>query len=655
MLYDSGEAAPSTIKWVSHLGLLLILVALFMRWNHEALRAVHGADPAGYLKLAERIADHGFLKTAETDKDIPKIIAAVKAAEPGASAEKLGFFLTPLAHVSDAKGHVRIQYPPGYPLILSVFYRIDGERGVYYAQVGFLLIGVLLNYLLVWTLIHPLMALPTTAILAGCNWYFAESTLLMADHAGVVLALLALFFGVLTVRSKGGVSFVWAALTGAALGFGIMCRYQNALVAFPLLILALFHMFDNGLRWTLKRVGVALLLTVVIGGVPLALYQHAVTGNYFSPTYTKADLDAANFLSPRNAADREVIVDNIAFYRHIYERRIGLWTVPIVLGLIGMAIVPKTRTAFLILFAMAIAVLAYHFCIRQRYERYLLLLVPLLCWPAGMTVGLFFDGLGFWSRLPRVTYILVFLLSIGYVAARFDDLDCGIGAPRPRSDFAALADIVPPDGVILCEEDSATIPLYAGHRRTARLSWEGDPASKTVRFTAAAIRYWAEQGQPVFVLADNPEVRLHFDTLRRVTGLHFEPVDGPWDGWQLWQYVPGTATAPAAEPAAPVIEPAAPAIEPAMPAIKPAMPVTKTPAPKIEPEAPTTEPAALADEPPTPATQPAAPTTTTAPATGKPARRPPPATRRRQPQTPRGRSPIGRPTRQKAPADTPRQ
>lgn len=528
ILYDSGESlarrgAPRAFTIASHLGLVLVLIVLVFRWQHERLDTVFGCDPAGYLRLTQRLVEDGFLNTAVIDPEIPRIIDAVKSRAPDAKIDHLGFFLTPLAHVADETGRVRCQYPPGFPMALSVLYRQGGEAWVYYAQPAFLLLGLLLNYVILWRFIHPLTALPGTAVIAGSNWYFAESTLLMADHAGMCAVLATLLLALLLLESRSAWSWLWAALCGAAAGGAVLVRYHNALIVLPLLVVAITGARRYGVAWLLSRSLVVLLFASAAGAVPLALFQRSVTGDYFKPTYTRSDLEPQNF-----STDPAFLYANLKHYGRVYANRLGWWAVANVLGLFAMATIAPMRAPLAVLIAAVVAFLGAHLSFAMRYERYLLPIVPLMAWPIGLTLALFFDGLGHWSGKTRLAAGLLVALSLGYFAARVEHLDCGIGDPRPRADYVALADAVPENAVVLCDAESGAIPIYA-NRRTCRLPWQ------PTGFTDAAVAYWIENATPVYVLADSAEARLHLDELTHRFGRTFERIPGPWTGWTLWR------------------------------------------------------------------------------------------------------------------------
>jgi hypothetical protein len=328
-------------------------------------------------------------------------------------------------------------------------------------------------------------------------------------------------------------SWLWAALSGASAGYAVLVRYHNALIVLPLLVVAIVGVRRYGVAWLLSRSVVVLLFASAAGAVPLAMFQHSVTDDYFKPTYTRSDLEPQNF-----SIDPGFLYSNLKFYGRIYVDRLGWWAVANVLGLIAMATIAPMRAPLAILVATLVAFLGAHLSIAMRYERYLLPLVPLMAWPIGLTLALFFDGLGHWSGKTRLAGGLLVALSLGYFAARVEHLDCGISEPRPRSDYDALAGAVPENAVILCDAESGAIPLYA-NRRTCRLPWQ------PTRFTDAAVAYWIENATPVYVLADSAEARLHLDELTRNFGRTFERIPGTWTGWTLLRLDEGPAETPA--------------------------------------------------------------------------------------------------------------
>lgn len=196
-------------------GYLVILLANFSD-------VAGGADSSGYLN---------FSRLWEQRQMIVPLTLAVEFAAP----PELDPLFIPLGFVPGPRPHTMVpSYPPGLPLIMAGARAVGGELSAFRVVALLAASGVLLMYLLGRATGLPrIWSVAAAAILALCPTYVFMGTQPMSDTVATALAILAV---VAALRGRNAI--VWALLSGAALGAGVMVRPTQVLL-FPALLVAL--------------------------------------------------------------------------------------------------------------------------------------------------------------------------------------------------------------------------------------------------------------------------------------------------------------------------------------------------------------------------------------------------------------------------------
>jgi len=141
--------------------------------------------------------------------------------------------------VEPRPNEVYAKYPPGYPLILGVAWRLGGDRAIFWVSPFFGAIGLLAAYFLMRKMAGPWISLVGTAC-------FVINPML-ALYNGYILSH-ATSFGVVTVGmwllwtwwERGGWGRALAA--GVVLGYAPLVRYTDALVLLPMAAVVLLRL-----------------------------------------------------------------------------------------------------------------------------------------------------------------------------------------------------------------------------------------------------------------------------------------------------------------------------------------------------------------------------------------------------------------------------
>jgi 4-amino-4-deoxy-L-arabinose transferase-like glycosyltransferase len=185
-------------------------------------------------------------------------------------------------------------WPPGYPLLAALTSLVIGPSALA-GQAVSLLMGALttvLTALLVRELWpeRAAMALLAGALVALCGQLWQSSVVVMADTAGLALAIFGAWaLARFATRGGGG----WLMAAGAAIAYATLARWIYALVAVPFCLYALgalgqtpAHLRRPALFSAAAALGVALIILGPVVGPPLVgLHNHpnqpaAFAGNF---------------------------------------------------------------------------------------------------------------------------------------------------------------------------------------------------------------------------------------------------------------------------------------------------------------------------------------------------------------------------------------
>ncbi len=256
---------------------LLLLVAAvgwaLVEYLGGRTQGVTGSDPYCYVQMAVDLARQG------DPRHVFALFPLVR---------DLGIPWYPVVHVgyhlpTNAAGLAPTVWPIGWPALLSLAYRLLGERGLYLAApaAGLLaLVGVAALAAEVWPQGRPgerwLGVALAVAILATAREQVLQLLVPMADVPAQLFSLVAVW---LALRAASGRSWALAALAGGALGVAYDIRHtQVALV--PVVALALWP--EAGGRQGWKRMALAG-AGAVLAAAPDLWYHQVAFGGFFHP------------------------------------------------------------------------------------------------------------------------------------------------------------------------------------------------------------------------------------------------------------------------------------------------------------------------------------------------------------------------------------
>jgi len=220
-------------------------------------------DPDGYLFLAKRMAQGQPLFVNTSD---PFQYQAHMWVEP-------------------APGKVTSKYPPGYPALLAVAYRLAGDRGMFVVSPvmgGLALIGAWLLFRLWLKPFSAAMALLTLALVSHYSFYCAY---LLTHATSLCLTTWGMYF---LWRWLAQPRVGWGLAAGAALGASLTVRPTDALLVLPLAVAAGTGLWQGHRAGRAPWAGATAMMAAwgLFAGV-LALYNFAMFG---SPTVTGYEL-----------------------------------------------------------------------------------------------------------------------------------------------------------------------------------------------------------------------------------------------------------------------------------------------------------------------------------------------------------------------------
>jgi hypothetical protein len=179
-------------------------------------------------------------------------------------------------------GHaIPSRYPPGFPLLIALAYRLLGRdlANAYYVSIGLGAAAIVLVFLLARALFRePGVARWSTFFLATSSLMLSFAPLVMTEVCSVFLALLALNLAVRYEPTRGVPGLMGLGLT---LGFGILVRTANVLMIPPLV---LYLGWVHGTRLRLRHWGTLLAPIAAAAGL-LLLFNAYVFGSPFRDGY----------------------------------------------------------------------------------------------------------------------------------------------------------------------------------------------------------------------------------------------------------------------------------------------------------------------------------------------------------------------------------
>ncbi len=207
---SSRHSAGHWLAW----GAFAAIVAAYILCQVSGFSPAYAeTDPDAYLFLAKRMALGQPLAVNTTDP----------------------FQYQHHMWVEAAPGQVTSKYPPGYPALMAIAYRLAGDRGMFMVSPimgGLALIGAGLLFRLWLKPFSAVMALFTLALLPEYSFYCAY---LLSHATSLCLTTWGMYFlWRWLAQPKPG----WGLAAGAALGATVTVRPTDALFVLPLVVVA---------------------------------------------------------------------------------------------------------------------------------------------------------------------------------------------------------------------------------------------------------------------------------------------------------------------------------------------------------------------------------------------------------------------------------
>jgi len=449
--YWTGSLGTAWSKVVTVMSLIiclgLLLFNLYTMFSHRQ-KAVHGCDTFGYLQAAIDMSEKGFTRTSLYDEAVP---AVFRTFGPAVDSRELIFLQGPHAYYIDdfEQGKLVNQYPPGFPLLVSIVYALKGEAATYLINI---FISLLLCFSLMGFFIHH------GHWQAGCmvglmglfdGLMFEHSVTLMSDVPSAFLIFLACVLAH-SAENRGLNSVV----TGVLAGMAILVRYSNLLVVVPLLLLIMGK--KAGRRFTSI---LSFTLSMVLTGIgPLLYYQNAVFGSPWRMSYAFTNTTKVSLLN---------VPHGLLFYGEFLLREYwGIFLVLSVIGFIVGLVAQKTRSISIVFGLFVVLHLVYISANAILLPRYLVPIIPVFLLFSGMALDRFLVWLDTW----RFAYGVSFVLLLGFAAFNLHEAH-GLpwAADRKAEEIPfRVGSLTEPDARILCDDLSGPLRLY-GRRHGYRV------------------------------------------------------------------------------------------------------------------------------------------------------------------------------------------
>jgi 4-amino-4-deoxy-L-arabinose transferase-like glycosyltransferase len=225
-------------------------------------------------------------------------------------------------------------FPPGYPLLIAVVYRLTGGLGaVYLLNPGLGLLGLIAAAYIGWTLGGPRTSLLTVILLGTSFVFFDQSTVWQSDGPSLSLLLISVALYQAAYRQRRN---LLAVLCGLCLGLFIAIRFINVAYAALILVHALYFARGRERWWLVGWISPG----VILGIVGMLMYQAQAYGGPLTSAYVAwgndrygVPLFSLRYLLERSPAPWNDYTLNAIVTGLVGE--MGLW---VVVALIGLAI-----------------------------------------------------------------------------------------------------------------------------------------------------------------------------------------------------------------------------------------------------------------------------------------------------------------------------
>jgi hypothetical protein len=449
---------------------------------------VTGSDPYAYAQMGVDLAS-----TGTTAHAFPLVEQTYALDIPTYPVIHQGYKLP-----NDARRLAPTVWPIGYAWFTAVAWRFGGETALLWLTPLFNIASLIVVFAVMRRIarnafgdaaaaVGALTVMITATSLLQVTWQMV----VMADIAAQAFSWLALAFalGAASLRERR-YTWLFAALSGAALGMAFNVRYTQVLIA-PGLALALWQSRGARVSSIALCAGVAL-LTVL----PTFAHHAAWFG---SPLTTGSD-ELQHFAPANIAPMARALRDEFLAYREF-----GLLAPLLLAGVIAFA--RRDRAILGTLAAFALPVLVFHLFYGYLRARDLLSLIPL---------GALFAAAGIvwlWRVAQQHTHVwraaLVIAASFAFVLRGMETLALpAVGGftifghllREQRAALDTIATATPPDAIVGSTLNTGAIDLHAGRRSFRPADWQPDALH-------AFVMDQLVRGRAVFMLIDGDDMR----------------------------------------------------------------------------------------------------------------------------------------------------
>ncbi|MFP4058214.1 MAG: ArnT family glycosyltransferase [Candidatus Brocadiia bacterium] len=339
------------------------------------------------------------------------------------------------------------KYPPLYPLVLSVVYRLGGESAWAMQALG--AACGLGSLVLVYALVKPRAgrwpALAVVVLTGTCTWFLSHSVVYVLSGVPYAFFSLGALVAAEALRRRGSLALLpWLGV--AALGVAALYTHLAGVALVP--ALAGGVLFAKG-RWrpTRRRV----LVASVVGGVCVAAAAAWVArgqslgamSSYTPEVSTAQGLGVGEMVARLKLRFREFVSAPLSMSHNQVKWVVGL-------AMLALFVAPGLVRAFRRHSGSPELYLAAYFVVlvvaggEGGHERYVVPVVPLLFYYGYLSLRVLGERLGWWLaqrrgeearrlavRVPRVLTVVVGLAVLGYAVR------AGVRGKRGASPFSA--------------------------------------------------------------------------------------------------------------------------------------------------------------------------------------------------------------------------
>ncbi len=504
----STDALGRRIHWKTMLGCVLALLSLgWSAITYLTIRSagVTGSDPYAYVQMAVDLAGQGT--------PLHTFPLAVRVAEWGLPI----WPVVPIGYnpPDPATGMASTVWAPGYSAFLALGSWMGGETAYYVLTPLFGLVTLVALWWLCLEVTRTshndqrfLAAGVAVFVLATSYEQVDRLSVPMADIPAQLFTILTIYFA---LRAMRGRTWLFATLSGLALGVAFAIRYTQVLLGFSILLVWALDFVEHRRRsWRVSLISLVCFGSAAwLVATPVLWYHKIVFGGPFRVGWSEAEL-----ISWQNVP---VTIPHIV--KAFTHRNEYLYLLPFLAWGFIRGWLSSRQTAIALL-AWLLVVASLHLSYAAVRIRDLLSVFPVLSIWTGVGIAELLcqvrpNRRRAWRKLPQ-------LLGLGLVTALLyirthTMLRLPIDAPEfstfghlrseQRAAFEALADLTPSEAIVATSLNSGPVGLYANRDAVRPAYWSQD---EWLDFLSRALT----NQRPVYMLADGIEMRSPLQTVR---------------------------------------------------------------------------------------------------------------------------------------------